>query len=326
MQKVSMHTFTKWNVLRAWALVGGLLLPQLLVAESLRDNVVVILDASGSMKHAMRGSGRQKMKVAKEALREVLVSSVKDTTNLGILVFSASNLKSDVLYPLGPVDRAKLQEVVMLPEPGAGTPLGTYLKKGADMLLQQREKQDGYGTYRLLVVTDGEANDRQLVDKFLPDILSRGITLDVIGVDMKSSHPLATRVDSYRKADDPQALAAAISEVFAEIGGADEDIPGEDAFALLETIPSDLASSMLAALTRTRDEPIGARRERSSPREAKTSSPSRPRTSPAPTPVPVARPEAGDDDDGGVGGWPAFIIFVIIVVVASKRVKKFGRR
>ncbi len=315
-----MQLFTTWNPVKACALVGGLFLPQLLEAESLRDNIVVILDASGSMKEAMRSSGRQKMQVAKEALREVLARSVKETTNLGILVFSSSNLKSDVLYPLGPVDRARLEEVAMLPEPGHGTPLGTYLKKGADMLLQQREKQEGYGTYRLLVVTDGEASDSNLVDRFLPDILSRGITLDVIGVDMKSTHPLATRVHSYRKADDPQALAAAISEVLAEIGGTDEDVPGSDAFTLLETIPSELASSMLAALTETRNAPIGAQRESSAP-QSTASSRSSPQTSPPP---PVAPPRGDEDEDSGFG-WPALVLFLIIIVVASKRVTKFGR-
>ena len=197
------------------------------------------------------------------------------------------------------------------------------------MLLEQWAKQEGYGTYRLLVGTEGTANDGKLVDRFLPDILSRGIRLDVIGVDMKSNHPLATRVDSYRKADDPKALAAAISEVLAEIGGADEDVPGSDAFTLLETIPNDLARAMLAALTATRDEPIGAPRKRSSA-PSTASSRSSPRASPpSPRPqrqrTPVATPDQGGDDDDW-SSWPAIFVFLIIIVVASKRIKKFGRR
>ena len=53
-----------------------------------------------------------------------------------------------------------------------GTPLGEYMKQGADALLDARKKQFGYGTYRLLVVTDGEANDAGLVDGYTPDIIS----------------------------------------------------------------------------------------------------------------------------------------------------------
>lgn len=297
-----MQQITKSNALGAWVLLGGLLLPQLQGAESLRDNIVVILDASSSMKKGMSG-GRRKMDVAKKALREVLVNSVKDTTNVGILVFSSSNLKSDVLYPLGPVDKDRLARVVMSPQPGRGTPLGRYLKKGADVLLEQRQKQEGYGTYRLLVVTDGEAQDPKLVDVYLPDILSRGITIDVIGVAMKSDHPLATRVHSYRSADDPARLAEAISEVFAEIGGEDEDMPGSEDFTLLETIPDDLAKAMLKALTERRDEPITAVRR---------SSTTTPRSAPR-------RPSSG----WGPVGIVMMFVFLLFVV---KRVKSIGRR
>ena len=85
------------------------------------------------------------------------------------------------------------------------------MKRGADALLKAREKQFGYGTYRLLIVTDGEAGDPRLVESFTPDIISRGITIDVIGVEMPSRHTLATRVHSYRNANDPESLRQAIS-------------------------------------------------------------------------------------------------------------------
>ena len=56
---------------------------------------------------------------------------------------------------------------------------------------------------QLLVVTDGEANDAGLVDGYTPDIISRGITIDAIGVEMQSRRTLANMVHSYRNADDP---------------------------------------------------------------------------------------------------------------------------
>ena len=76
------------------------------------------------------------------------------------------------------------------------------MKKGADTLLKARKSQYGYGSYRLLVVTDGEASDPGLVERFTPDIISRGIITDVIGVDMNKAHTLATKVHSYRSAND----------------------------------------------------------------------------------------------------------------------------
>ena len=105
------------------------------------------------------------------------------------------------------------------------------MKIAADALLQRRSEQH-YGTYRLLVVTDGEANDMDMLETYLPDILSRGITVDVIGVDMARQHSLATQVHSYREADNPQSLTAAIEEVFAE--SSDDSDAGESDFELLQ--------------------------------------------------------------------------------------------
>jgi uncharacterized protein YegL len=223
-----------------------------------QDNIVIVLDASGSMTENMqRAPGMTRMQAAKQALHKV-VESVPESTNVGLLVFSGSNLQTDWVYPLSRVDRARLNQAIDLPEPAGATPLGAYLKKGADALLAQRQAQRGYGTYRLLMVTDGEATDQGLVDAYLPDVLSRGVTVDVIGVDMTADHALATRVNSYRRADDPESLVRAVSEVFAEVGAGQQDAAvNEEQFAIIQSIPDPLASAMLAALTSTGNHPIG---------------------------------------------------------------------
>ena len=172
------------------------------------NNVVIVLDASGSMKEKMRGTSMKKMDAAKVALQEVLKQVPMDT-HLGLLVFSSSNLADDWVYPLGPRDDVMLRKAISLPQAGGRTPLGAYIKKGADRLLDERGRQHGYGSYRLLIVTDGEAQDRNLVDRYVPEVIGRGITIDVIGVDMKTTHTLATRVHSYRSADDPASLKKA---------------------------------------------------------------------------------------------------------------------
>jgi hypothetical protein len=108
------------------------------------------------------------------------------------------------------------------------------------------------------MVTDGEATDQGLVDAFLPDVLSRGVTVDVIGVDMLADHALATRVNSYRRADDPESLVRAVSDVFAEVGAGQQDAAvNEEQFAIIQSIPDSVASAMLAALTSTGNHPIG---------------------------------------------------------------------
>ena len=216
------------------------------------DNVVVVVDASGSMGANMAGTGRDRMSVAKDALKQVL-DQIPDTTHVGILVFP----RGDWVYPLGPRKDSMLAGAIDSIQSGGGTPLGDYMKRGADVLLDARRKQFGYGTYRLLVVTDGEAGDARQVEAYTPDIISRGITIDCIGVEMASRHTLATKVHSYRNANDPESLKQAISEVFAEVASGDAAQTGEDAFELIADLPEATASAMLKSLSTSGNQPIG---------------------------------------------------------------------
>ena len=63
------------------------------------------------------------MAAAKSALKAVL-KKVPQSTRIGLLVFSASNLQDDWAYPLGPRDDAALSKAIDRPEPGSGTPSG----------------------------------------------------------------------------------------------------------------------------------------------------------------------------------------------------------
>ena len=223
------------------------------------DNIVVLLDGSGSMEDTMTGN-RTRMSVAKQALKKVL-DLVPPNTNLGLVVFSV-NTRDPWVYPLGEVDPQKLRDGVDRTIPGGGTPLGQYMKIAADKLLEQRTKQKGFGSFRLLIVTDGEASDPYLVDQHLPDILSRGVTVDVIGVAMQEDHALATRVHSYRRANDAQALDEALSAVFAEVSsGGDANDSLEAQFELVSALSPEVADAALTALTHVSDHPIGEQRD-----------------------------------------------------------------
>ena len=220
------------------------------------QNVVVVLDDSGSMEDNMwTNNGRmQRIAVAKEALIAVL-SKLPSETNVGVLALNTKVDGSNWIFPFGPADARTLENNIRKIRARGGTPLGEFLKLGADQLLEAR-KQQVYGTYRLLVVTDGEANDPNLVDAYLPDIQSRGLITDVIGVDMESDHSLATRVSNYRRADDDSALQQAISEVFAETSTDDQD--SEADFEMLAALPDEFATGALKALAASGNEPIRA--------------------------------------------------------------------
>ena len=230
----------------AWTLLIGTL--------TAGQNVVVVLDDSGSMTSRMRSNRAiRKIDAAKQALR-VILEQVSDDAQVGVLALNASGADDHWIIPLENVDRSRLVHAIAQIRADGGTPLGEFMKIGADALLAKRDQQR-YGEYRLLVVTDGEANDRGLLEQYLPDILARGLVVDVIGVDMKSDHSLATRVHSYRRADDPNSLQQAIAAALAE-SDPTTDEAGESDFELLATFPEELAPVVLAALVETSNAPI----------------------------------------------------------------------
>lgn len=234
---------------------------------SAQQTVVIVFDDSGSMDETMRSTGVRRIDAAKRALSNVLEQLPADT-QVGVLALNSRVAGSPWVVPLGTIDPSWRANVASLEAVG-GTPLGEYLKAAADALLEARARQI-YGEYRLLVVTDGEANDSDLVDTYLPQVLARGLTIDAIGVDMESDHSLATKVNSYRRADDDSSLQEAISQVFAETSLDDLNASGD--FEMLEGLPDGFAEQAIAALTEVNNEPLQLQYESSStsPRRVQT--------------------------------------------------------
>ena len=224
-----------------WMLLVGIVLAE--------QKVVVVVDDSGSMDDRMRGERVRKIDAAKRSLSVVLEKLPADA-RLGVLA-----LNNGWLMPLQQIDRSQIQQRVDQLRARGGTPLGTRMKEATNELLKLRAKEV-YGDYRLLVVTDGEAGDQDVLEAALPDIMSRGILVDVIGVDMDSEHSLATFVHNYRRADDPRSLEEALSSSLAESDQLDS-VAGDSDFELLEAFPIELAPVVLSALTSPRNNPIG---------------------------------------------------------------------
>ena len=212
------------------------------------DNVVIVLDGSGSMNGRMTGadgSKIQKLEAAKLAIREVL-KIVPQETQVGLLQFAAQGASSKWIYPLGPRNDTKLEAALKPLRPGGGTPLAEFTEKGANRLLKQMKEQYGYGTYRLLIVTDGEASDRNRLQPVVEETKRMRIYVDVIGVDMQKAHSMAPYVDSYRSANDPDSLTRAIKQVFSEVSTKGDQAAAE--FDELAGFPPDVAVAWLNAL------------------------------------------------------------------------------
>lgn len=267
------------------------------------DYVVVLLDTSSSMDTRMRGGSKlSRMEAAKESLITV-IRQLPEGTNVGVVTFDGW------AYRLQRLDKDAVEAAVTKIKASGGTPLGQYIKVAADELLEARQKQGGRGTYRLLVVTDGEASDSNLMNKHVPDVVGRGIILDTIGVDMSSDHALKRSAHKYMSADDPESLRAAVTTVLGEVGKIGRDDVGD--FALLDGLTDDGAKAIIGGVTEFANYPIGEAYEKVTDPDGTTRW------------VPVSKPQ---DEGWGVGMWLLVSVGclavgggVLLVVFANRR-------
>ncbi|MEO1482437.1 MAG: vWA domain-containing protein [Myxococcota bacterium] len=273
-------------------------------AQEAYDSIVIVLDGSGSMDGRM-GNGQSKMVAARNALKAVLANA-GENTHVGILAFGSVG-PGRWVYPLGAIeDLGRLNRAIDRIDAAGGTPLGDCIKQGADALLDDRQTKFGYGSSTLLVVTDGEANDPWFVDEYAPEVVARGIRLDVIGVAMQKDHTLARVAHSYRRANDPKALERAVSNVIAEVTSQSTDAaPGEGAFELAAAFEPEMALQVIGALANSGNHPIGE--EPPGPASATADDL-------GDTQAADYGPLEDDDSEGGFGALPYFFLFFAIML------------
>ena len=187
---------------------------------SLARNFYFIFDGSGSMRDALGSdcggdqSFKRKLDGAKWAVAEFL-KKVPEDVNLGLYVFDerhTSKAECNVL-PLGPNNMTAFLQAINEVEAGGGTPLARAIQFGAEVLAQQKAKQLGYGEYRLVVVTDGLADDIPQAAEFATE---KEIPIYAIGLCIQEDHPLRQYAVSYRAANNFQDLAKALEATVAE--------------------------------------------------------------------------------------------------------------
>ncbi|MGH7451706.1 MAG: vWA domain-containing protein [bacterium] len=187
---------------------------------SLARNFYFIFDGSGSMRDPLSSDcggdqtfGR-KLEGAKWAVAEFL-KKVPEDVNLGLYVFDENhrNRSQSEVVPLGPGNLAVFLQVINEIEAGGGTPLAYAIRSGTEILARQREKQLGYGEFRLVVVTDGLADEIPIAAEYAT---KNAIPIYAIGLCIKEDHPLRQYAVSYRAADNFQDLAKALEATVAE--------------------------------------------------------------------------------------------------------------
>jgi hypothetical protein len=175
---------------------------------SLTRNFYFIFDGSGSM--ADNCAGQAKILGAKAAV-ESFLKKVPTDANLGLLIFDKDGAREVVA--LEPNNRAQFLKAIKEVKDGGGTPLARSIQLGSDKLVEQYKKQLGYGDYRLIVVTDGQADKIPAAADYAA---SFGIPIYAIGLCMEGDHPLRSFAISYREASNYQDLERALEETVAE--------------------------------------------------------------------------------------------------------------
>ncbi len=185
---------------------------------SLKRNFYFVFDGSGSMLDAPeRGSSTDhqftaKIDGAKWAVGEFLKTVPKDV-NLGLYVFDDKGERE--VLPLGSNNRELFIQQIKNADAGGATPLGDAVAKGVQALVEQYKKQLGYGEFRLIVITDGDATDD--LNKGVKRAKRHHIPIYTIGFGIGDSHKLRTDSVSYRSADSAKELKHALEEAASEL-------------------------------------------------------------------------------------------------------------
>lgn len=186
-------------------------------AVSLKRNFYFVFDGSGSMADRPDGSCvgdkrfTTKIESAKWAVKE-FIAKVPPDVNLGLYVFDGKGEREVVSLGSGNHNKF-LQEVDKIRADG-GTPLAKGMRVATQHLIEQYKKQLGYGEYRLVVVTDGQANN---IPEASLNAIKYGIPIYAIGLCIGDNHPLRQYAFSYRAADSGEDLRRGLEETLAEL-------------------------------------------------------------------------------------------------------------
>ena len=187
-------------------------------AAFLTKNYYVVFDGSGSMSDSECSGGDYHGRIA--PARRAMVDfahSLPADANLGLYVFDANSWSERVPLGHGPANRASYDRAINDTVAGNATPLGASLQIAYEALRKQSLKQNGYGEYYIVVVTDGGATDGDLMAKMVRKIAATPVVLETIGFCIPQGHALnQPGLTLYQGADNPVDLANGLAKVRAE--------------------------------------------------------------------------------------------------------------
>jgi Mg-chelatase subunit ChlD len=151
-------------------------------------NFYIIVDGSGSMKDTSCGNGRQRIDVAKDSINQFFEALPNDT-NTGLYIFDERGPRQAISLQATNIDG--LKNAVNRMKAGSKTPLGKSIGVGYAALTEQAKKQQGYGEYNLVIITDGAASDTSLMFNKIDEVMTRSpVNIHTIGFCLEQGHSL----------------------------------------------------------------------------------------------------------------------------------------
>jgi len=183
----------------------------------LTRNFYFIIDGSGSMnERTTRNCGgdqnfSSKIQGAKWAIKQFL-KQIPDDVNIGMFVFDENGARETV--PLGINNREQFLSSINRIVASGETPLYKSIKVGTNKLIKEYQKQLGYGEFRLVVVTDGIADN---IPEAAIYAAKYGIPIYTIGLCVGKNHPLRYFSVNYKAADNFAELSQGLKDTLAEL-------------------------------------------------------------------------------------------------------------
>jgi uncharacterized protein with von Willebrand factor type A (vWA) domain len=172
----------------------------------LRKNIIIIFDDSGSMRTQAKNP-KSRLSRAKEATIK-FVSYLPENYNLGFY-----GLNRGYKFPLQTLDEKSLKQITQIistMRAKGATPIAKAINKMINKMQKQKSIQAGYGTYTIVIATDGAANKQNEMLKAVDKAIDAGIEIKTIGIDI-GNHTLKS-VTTFTEASSVEQLVEAMKK------------------------------------------------------------------------------------------------------------------
>ena len=182
--------------------------------EHLFDTVwVIVLDNSGSMETTECSGHDNRMVAGGKAV--LAFSKKRPADNFGLVLFTSSYPYARVAVPLDRGTQGAIERVVTSIRPDTQTPLRPAIELAYKEIVKRARAQRGYGSYHIVVVTDGNYNEGGNPAPVVKEIVEKTpIQVHTVGFCTGSSHALnLPGYTSYVSIDNAEALNQALLKI-----------------------------------------------------------------------------------------------------------------